>query len=90
MKRVILLLSLLCVAAGVVHAQTRNGVTLSSAFCKTAWKQLESRPTYKAMAVSSDGKTCHSSWGYESQKQANKMARDNCEENGERKCVIFR
>jgi hypothetical protein len=92
MKRTVLLLSafaVLCVVSAA-EAQTRNGVTLSSAYCKNAWSQLKSRPTYKAMAVSRDGKTCNSSWGYDSQKQANRSALEGCEEHGERTCVMFR
>lgn len=92
MRLWVVLAALVAIAltGGAAEAQTRNGVTLKSAFCKNAWKQLFSKPSPRAMAVSKDGQVCHSAWGYDSQKQADKVARDGCQDGGERSCVLFR
>jgi hypothetical protein len=44
----------------------------------------------RAMALSTDGKTCHSVWGESSQAAADRKAVAGCQENGERKCKVVR
>jgi len=62
----------------------------TSDFCKKWYKDIRSKPAKRAMALSTDGKVCHSVWGVGSQAAADRQAVAGCQEDGERKCSVVR
>lgn len=67
-----------------------NAATPSSDFCKKWYNDIRGKPAKRAMALSSDGKVCHSVWGAGNQSAADRQAKQGCEENGKRKCSVVR
>jgi len=92
MKRICATLSLAVLLAGAaaVQAPPAQAATPSSDFCKKWYKDIRSKPAKRAMALSTDGKICHSVWGEANQAAADRKAVAGCQENGERKCTVVR
>lgn len=70
-------------------AQSQQGVTIKSTFCKNLYAGMLSRPLKRAMAVTRDGEKCHAEWGSVSQREADAKALAGCRKSGQ-KCVLFR
>ena len=90
MQRFIAVLAVLAASfATPASAQSQQGVTIKSTFCKTIYEDLSHRPKRRAMAVSRDGQKCHAEWGAVSQREADAKALAGCRKSGQ-KCVLFR
>lgn len=85
-----LLFSAFGATAVALHAPSVAAATPSSDFCKKWSRDIRSKPAKRAMALSADGKICHSVWGEITQAAADRKALAGCQENGERKCSIVR
>jgi hypothetical protein len=92
MKRTITMLSFAAFVAAAGWVQTPSAVaaTPSSDFCKRWYNDIRSKPAKRAMALSTNGKVCHSVWGESSQAAADRAAVAGCQENGVRKCKVVR
>jgi hypothetical protein len=90
MHRFIAVLAFLAVTIVTpASAQSQQGVTIKSAFCKNLYAGMREKPSSRAIAISRDGEKCHAVWGTSSQSAANNDALKGCER-GVRKCVLFR
>ena len=90
MLRTIAALAVLAAAfATPASAQTQQGVTIKSTFCKNLYSGMRQKPSSRAIAISRDGEKCHAVWGTSSQSAANNDALKGCE-HGVRKCVLFK
>jgi hypothetical protein len=90
MHRIMAVLAALAVAFSTpAIAQSQQGVTIKSTFCKNLYSGMLSRPPKRAMAVTRDGEKCHAEWGSVSQREADAKALAGCRKSGQ-KCVLFR
>ena len=90
MLRTIAALAVLAASfATPASAQTQQGVTIKSTFCKNLYSGMRQKPLKRAFAVSRDGEKCHAVWGSLGQPGANADALKGCE-HGVRKCVLFK
>lgn len=93
MKRTITTLSLAAFVAAVAAVQAlppAAAAAPSSDFCKKWYKDIRSKPAKRAMALSTDGRICHSVWGESSQAAADRKAVAGCQDNGKRTCTVAR
>ena len=80
---------LLSVAGGATIQQV-EAASPTSSFCKRWYADITKKPAKRAMALSEDGKTCHSVWGVSSQGAADRQAVHGCQDGGKRKCSVVR
>lgn len=73
-----------------VEVQQAQAAQPTSDFCKRWYKDIGSKPAKRALALSEDGKTCHSVWGVSSQGAADRQAVHGCQDGGKRKCSVVR
>lgn len=73
-----------------VEVQQAQAAQPTSDFCKRWYKDISSKPAKRALALSEDGKTCHSVWGVSSQGAADRQAVHGCQDGGKRKCSVAR
>lgn len=81
---------LVAVAVSLVVGVGAQAATPTSDFCKKWYNDIRTKPVKRAMALSSDGKTCHSVWGVRNQVAADRQAVQGCEDGGKRKCSVVR
>lgn len=87
-KATLILALAACVAA--VHAPPVAAAAPSSDFCRKWSRDIRAKPAKRAMALSADGKICHSVWGETTQAAADRKAVAGCQGNGVCTCRIVR
>lgn len=81
---------LLAAAMSLVVGPGAQAATPTSDFCKKWYNDIRHKPANRSMALSTDGKICHSVWGVGNQLTADRQAVRGCEDGGKRKCGVVR